>query len=1146
MPLNFDWYPSVGKPHLSRGTAWQIATIVLTATTSLAATGTWNSNLSAPGNWSDASKWVGGIPNAAGDTANITHNITAARTIHLAGDKTVGNLNIGDSVSPYAAFTIREDTPPDSKLIFDQSGTAEARLTVPTAVGAAANEIATRILLKDDLAITTGTADRGTLQLTFFGPIHDGGAGLGITKNGQGIIRFSASNFFSGGLSINGGRVDASEPHALGGGPVSVASGGQVNLLQAGNGNPFTIAGNGYSNTADPTAQAGAIRIANNLAVVGNIHVQPTGSMIGVSGSDIAFLTGNLSGTGDLGINGPGTTTGGIRLSGSGVNYTGNLQVARGDFAFNDSLGGRLTVSPASGNSTTLVAGNSVSGDVTIDSSAGLVTFRNSKGTLSIGGNLNLEGTTRFIPASFPAPGTSTHTVINYASKTGSGGFSFDATGYRGTPTVSVGPVSAVITGFDGQTRTWTNGSGNANWSVGPSLNWAEGDQLFQHADAVIFDDTAPGTVNIVGTVTPHSVTFNSTGTNHPTLAGIGSIDGAGGGIIKNGDAWLTLGGVNTFTGPVMVNAGRLIVGSTGGLGQTSGVHVAAGAVLDLNGKVVRTTDAWIAGTGDGVVPTITDVTGSGGLRNVTLTADASFGGASGKTFTLGYSGVIDGAGFTFTKVGANEVYMLGEARNLHTVVESGTLSGWGTDPFGSSLRVMPGAIVKLSRGGVYSSNVTFEATTKVSRLIHDGFADSIWTGDFTADGDVRISNNSTSSTLTIANGLKVAGRLTISGDNLRGSYKVFLLGAADVGSHVSVSGHILSLGNGGTEGSISSNAPLLIFGPSQVWMNRSDSFTMPNPLLAGDGSSFLKLGNGTLTMTGDSIYRGTIRVNEGSLLSNGNNTDLGAIVASAGTMLGGKGTVPGAVTIDVGATLAPGDAIGTFTVGSVNRTATINGTLRIEYDSSAPVSIDLLAANGPLALGASSALILESVGRPLGGAVHPIATTTARSGTFASITGLPAGYALAYSDTAIYLIDSDYQSWISSHHPGSTDLTVVGPGADPDGDDLDNMTERLLGTDPASFSHGLELVSSTSTSLTFRHSRTDAPVPYFTGTYEWSLDLTNWNASGATVNDITVNITSDVWQDNPSPSSDLMQVVASVSGGSAAKVFVRHKTTTP
>lgn len=1132
-------FPLVGIHHIIRGIVWQLAWAVVTGTTSLATTGTWNSSLQ--GNWSDASKWLGGVPNAPGDTANLTYDITGSRTISLTGDKTVGILNIGDPASTYAPFTINPGSPSTSKLIFDQSGTADATMTVPVAGGVAANVISSRILLKDHLAITAATPDKSTIQLAISSPIHDDGAGLGIAKNGQGIIRFSAPNLFSGGLAVNGGRVDANESQAFGSGPVSVANGGQVYLVGGSSGNSFTVSGTGYSNTADAAAQTGAIRIGNNYAVTGDIIVQSTGARIGVNGSDLGFLLGNLSGSGDLEINGPTTTTGGITLSGNGVNHTGTLQVARGDFTFTTSLGGKLTVSPASGFATTLVAGTSVAGDVTLDSSAGLVTFRNPKGPLAIGGNLNLAGTTRVMPANLPAPGTSTLTVMSYASKTGGGGFSFDATGYRGAPTISAGPNSAVIAGIDGKARTWSNGSGNANWSADSSLNWVEGDRLFRHADAVVFNDTALGTVNLVGTVTPHSVTFNSTGTNHRTIAGTGSIDGAGGGIIKNGTAWLTLGGANSFTGPVMVNAGRLIVGSTGGLGRTSGVHVAAGAVLDLGGRVTAN-DAWVAGSGDGVLPAITS--SGGALRNVTLTGHASMGGANSTEFTIGSNGIIDGAGFTLTKVGYNEVRMMGTAKNLHTVVESGILSGWGTDPFGSSLRIKPYGLVILGKGGIYSTDLAIETLGGyIGHLRHDASTDSIWTGNITSDGSFQLSNNFSGASLMIAGELKVPGRLIIRPGGALFGGPIRLLGPADVGVSVFVQVY-LALGNGGTGGSISSGVPIIMDDTySKLEINRSDSFTMPN-IISGDGGYVTKLGTGTLTLTASNSFGGSTEVIEGALLVNGNHFKPGSFLAKAGTILGGKGTVPGAVTINVGATLAPGDSIGTFTVGSTNLTTTINGTLSVEYDGSAPLPIDLLAANGPLTLGVSSALVFESAGSPLGGAVHVIATTTARSGTFANVTGLPTGYELAYSNTAIYLIHTDYKSWIAGHFPGITDLAIVGPGADPDGDELANMTENLLGTNPTAGNRGLEVVSTSMNSLTFHHSRADAAFQSFTGSYEWSPDLMNWNSPGETAGGVTVNLAASVWQDNPPPNSDIMQVVVSVTGGDASTIFVRHKTT--
>ena len=66
------------------------------------------------------------------------------------------------------------------------------------------------------------------------------------------------------------------------------------------------------------------------------------------------------------------------------------------------------------------------------------------------------------------------------------------------------------------------------------------------------------------------------------------------GGLVKNGTAGLTLGGTNTFLGPVALNAGGLILASNTALG--AGVlNAAGGTTLDASTAV---TTFWEAGSG--------------------------------------------------------------------------------------------------------------------------------------------------------------------------------------------------------------------------------------------------------------------------------------------------------------------------------------------------------------------------------------------------------------------------------------------------------------------------------------------------------------------------------------------------------------------
>ncbi|HEY9250832.1 MAG TPA: hypothetical protein VIO38_16945, partial [Rariglobus sp.] len=67
---------------------------LLCASAANAATGTWNKDLA--GNWSDSTKWLSSTPaDGAGFTANLTFNITGARTVTMDTSHTLGTLNIG-------------------------------------------------------------------------------------------------------------------------------------------------------------------------------------------------------------------------------------------------------------------------------------------------------------------------------------------------------------------------------------------------------------------------------------------------------------------------------------------------------------------------------------------------------------------------------------------------------------------------------------------------------------------------------------------------------------------------------------------------------------------------------------------------------------------------------------------------------------------------------------------------------------------------------------------------------------------------------------------------------------------------------------------------------------------------------------------
>jgi len=129
--------------------------------------------------------------------------------------------------------------------------------------------------------------------------------------------------------------------------------------------------------------------------------------------------------------------------------------------------------------------------------------------------------------------------------------------------------------------------------------------------------------------------------------------------------------------------------------------------------------------------------------------------------------------------------------------------------------------------------------------------------------------------------------------------------------------------------------------------------------------------------------------------------------------------------------------------------------------------------------------------------------------------------------------------SWISGYSVGSE----TGPNGDFDRDGLGNAVENILGSNPSAFNTGTTLVSGTATSIVFRHNRSTTPASDLTPAYEWSTNLANWYPAG-TGGGVTVSITPvTITAGGP---TDLVEVTATVTNGTASKLFARLKVTNP
>ncbi len=117
-----------------------------------------------------------------------------------------------------------------------------------------------------------------------------------------------------------------------------------------------------------------------------------------------------------------------------------------------------------------------------------------------------------------------------------------------------------------------------------------------------------------------------------------------------------------------------------------------------------------------------------------------------------------------------------------------------------------------------------------------------------------------------------------------------------------------------------------------------------------GSGASLVKIGAGTLTLSGTNTYTGSTVVNGGTLRLDGSTAS--AVTINSGGVLGGSGTVGGAVVVNAGGTLAPGASAGRLDTRSVNFQA--GAKLAIELGGTAPdTGYDQIGVAGTVSLGA-------------------------------------------------------------------------------------------------------------------------------------------------------------------------------------------------
>ena len=406
-------------------------------------------------------------------------------------------------------------------------------------------------------------------------------------------------------------------------------------------------------------------------------------------------------------------------------------------------------------------------------------------------------------------------------------------------------------------------------------------------------------------------VTVGSNGSN-TTYSGIYS--GTGARLTKEGSGTLTLSGVNSYTGATVINAGTLRLGAADRITNSSALTIATGAVFDMNGF----SETVFSFDGGGTIT-------SNAAGSVTITYNGPFA-------TTTFSGVIQN--------GSGTVSLNMPLSNILTLTGNNTYTG----------------ATSVSNGFIYIGNGGTSGS--VAGNITIGSAGNVFfnrSDDFTFSGNISAGSGN----LVVKQG---AGTMTLTG-NITSS------------SSVVVSGGTLSIGNGGTSGSVSAN----INNVATVVFNRSDNITYSNVI--SNSGTITKLGAGTLTLSGVNTNTGAFNVNVGTVQISTASERIGNCslnVASGATFnlngfsetiasIAGAGTITssavGAVTLTNGGTTTT-----TFSgviqngSGTLSLTKSGTGTLTLSgvntYSGGTTLSTGTLNINNASAIGTGTFII--------------------------------------------------------------------------------------------------------------------------------------------------------------------------------------------
>src|SRR5450830_1589323 len=357
-------------------------------------------------------------------------------------------------------------------------------------------------------------------------------------------------------------------------------------------------------------------------------------------------------------------------------------------------------------------------------------------------------------------------------------------------------------------------------------------------------------------------------------------------------------------------------------------------------------------------------------------------------------SSVLTGAGsYTFT--GDGTIIVSGVNTYLGgTVISQGTvrafgysaLSGAGTVTLGDS-NTANHNIAYLISGG---SSTGFNANLALNRdvILSDQTADGTSFGGLVSgNGNITLSGtritflrvNTFAGQMTVPSGTIVQGDIS----NVFNNNVLILNGILQFNASVASAQSIGALSGSGTTQYITGSTQILTLGTN----NNSGVFS---GVISGLGTSIIKSGTGTQTLSGANTYGGATTVNAGNLSLTGSASS--AITVNSGGTLTGTGENTGSLSVLSGGRVAPtvpaSTGINSLTVGGA--TFASGSSLNITLGTVGTV----FNTTGALSLPISGALLNISAGTGFTSGTYTVVNASGGvTGVFSTI-NLPAGYA--------------------------------------------------------------------------------------------------------------------------------------------------------